>query len=56
MIVIEHDLKVETTKMNLQHGIRFFPEKPIPRLEFCKAKSSLDGCDSMLHGDWMDIP
>ena len=25
-------------------------------LEFCKAKSSLDGCDSMLHGDWLDIP
>ena len=27
-----------------------------PTLEFCKAKSGLDGCDSMLHDDWLDIP
>ena len=28
----------------------------IPRLEFCKVKSSLDGCDLMLHNGWLDIP
>ena len=33
-----------------------FKGKSIPQLEFCKAKSSLDGCDSMLHDDWLDIP
>ena len=33
-----------------------FLEKSIPQLEFCKAQSSLDGCDSMLHDDWLDIP
>ena len=34
---------------------KFFQRNPSPRLEFCKAKSSLDGCDSMLHDDWLDI-
>ena len=33
-----------------------FLEKSIPQLEFCKAQSSLDGCDSMLYNDWLDIP
>ena len=33
-----------------------FLEKSIPQLEFCRKKSSLDGCDSMLHDDWLDIP
>ena len=141
MIVIEHDLKVETTKINQQHSIRFFREAhPLglnfarqsqvwmdviqccmmigwtylesssfilfasnlkwlvtkipegifsqlyfyahftralrkkvkalvisqkclffdrsssPGLEFCKAKSSLDRCDSILYGVWLDIP
>ena len=35
---------------------KIFQRSPSPRLEFCKAKSSLDGCDSMLHDDWLDIP
>jgi hypothetical protein len=52
----EHDLKVEITKMNYKHGIGFFSNMPIPQLEFCKTKTSLDGCDSMLHDDWLDIP
>ena len=49
-------LKVETTKMNQQHAIGFFREAHPLVLNFCKAKSSLDGCDSMLHDDWLDIP
>ena len=35
---------------------RIFQRSPSSRLEFCKAMSSLDGCDSMLHDDWLDIP
>ena len=35
---------------------KIFQRSPSPRLEFCKAKSSLDGCDSVLHDDWLDIP
>ena len=53
---IEYDLKVETTKVVQQLGIRFFREVHPPMLEFYKAKSSLDGCDSMLHDDQLDIP
>ena len=32
-----------------------FREVYPPSLNFA-AKSSLDGCDSMLHDDWLDIP
>ena len=35
---------------------KIFQRSPSPRLEFCKVKSSLDGCDSVLHDDWLDIP
>jgi len=35
---------------------KIFQRSPSPRLEFCKAKSSLDGCNSMLHDNWLDIP
>ena len=35
---------------------KIFQRSSSPTLEFCKAKSSLDGCDSMLHDDWLDIP
>ena len=35
---------------------KIFQRSPSPRLQFCKAKSSLDGCDSVLHDDWLDIP
>ena len=35
---------------------KIFQRSPSSRLEFCKAKSSLDGCDSMLHDDWLHIP
>ena len=35
---------------------KIFQRSSSPILEFCKAKSSLDGCDSMLHDDWLDIP
>ena len=41
-------------KLAIWHKI--FQRSPSPRLEFCKAKSSLNGCDSMLHDDWLDIP
>ena len=36
MIVIEHDLKVETTKINQQDGIRFFREAQPPGLNFAR--------------------
>ena len=35
---------------------KIFQRSPSPRLKFCKAKSSLDGCDSVLHDNWLDIP
>ena len=35
---------------------KIFQRSLSPRLEFCKVKSSLDGCDSVLHDDWLDIP
>ena len=35
---------------------KIFQRSPSPRLEFCKVKSSLDGCDSVLHDKWLDIP
>ena len=35
---------------------KIFQRSSSPTLEFCKAKSSLDGSDSMLHDDWLDIP
>ena len=35
---------------------KIFQRSSSPTLEFCKAKSSLDGCDSMLHDGWLDIP
>ena len=35
---------------------KIFQRSPSPRLEFCKVKSSLDGCDSVLDNDWLDIP
>ena len=35
---------------------KIFQRNPSPRLEFCKTKSSLYGCDSVLHDDWLDIP
>ena len=35
---------------------KIFQRSPSPRLEFCKTKSSLYGCDSVLHDDWLDIP
>ena len=44
MIVIEHDLKVETTKMNQQHGIRFFKEAHSPGLNFVRQSQV-----------WMDV-
>jgi hypothetical protein len=34
----------------------FFQRSPSPKLEFCKAKSRLDGHNLMLHDDWLDIP
>ena len=37
------------------YGTRFFQRSSSPTLEFCKAKSSLDGCDSVLHDGWLDI-
>ena len=30
---------------------KIFQRSPSTRLEFCKVKSSLDGCDSVLHDD-----
>jgi hypothetical protein len=33
-----------------------FMEVYSPKLEFCKKKSSLDECNSMLHNDGLDIP
>jgi hypothetical protein len=27
-----------------------------PTLGFCRTESSLDGCDSMLHDNWLGIP
>ena len=44
MIVIEHDLKVETTKINQQHGIRFFREAHPPGLNFARQSQV-----------WMDV-
>ena len=44
MIVIEHDLKVETTKMNWQHGIRFFREAHPAGLNFARQSQV-----------WMDV-
>ena len=35
---------------------KIFQRSLSPMLEFYKTKSSLDGCDSMLHDDWLDIP
>ena len=35
---------------------KIFQRSPSPRLEFCRAKSSLDVCDSVLHDDWLDKP
>ena len=35
---------------------KVFQRSSSPTLEFCKAKSSLYGCDSMLHDEWLDIP
>ena len=35
---------------------KIFQRSSSHSLEFCKAKSSLDGCDSMLHDGWLDIP
>ena len=44
MIVIEHDLKVETTKINQQHGIRFFREAHPLGLNFARQSQV-----------WMDV-
>ena len=52
---IEHGLKVETTKIIQQYGKRCFQGSLSPSLNFV-AKLSLDGCDSMLHDDWLDLP
>ena len=41
---IEHGLKVETTKMNQQHGIRFFREVHPPHLNFARQNQV-----------WMDV-
>ena len=35
---------------------KIFQRSPSPRLEFCKVKSSLYGCDLVLHHDWLNIP
>ena len=55
ILQIEHGLKVETTKIIWQHGKRCFQGSLSPSLNFA-AKSSLDGCDSMLYDDSLDKP
>ena len=57
----EHDcywawFKGRDNKDELATWHKIFQRSPSPRLEFCKAKSSLDGCDSILYDDWLDIP
>ena len=52
---IEHGLKVENQD-ELATWHQIFQRSSSPTHEFCKAKSSFDGCDSMLHDGWLDIP
>ena len=52
---VKHDLKIDNQD-ELVTWHKIFQRSPSPRLEFWKAKSSLDGCDSVLHDDWLDIP
>ena len=49
-------LKDRDNQDELAIWYKIFQRSSSPTLEFCKAKSSLDGCDSMLHDDWLDIP
>ena len=49
-------LKGRNNQGGLATWHKIFQRSSSPHLNFCKAKSSLDGCDSMLHDDWLDIP
>ena len=49
-------LKGRDNQDELATWYKIFQRSSSPTLDFCKEKSSLDGCDSMLHDDWLDIP
>ena len=49
-------LKCRDNQDELATWYKIFQRSSSPTLEFCKAKSSLDGCDLVLHDNWLDIP